>query len=273
MVVRGQPNHFLVYLISSKVRCEFSTNKLANKGPQRSVLTDNDANRTKVNIKRTTNSRIFRSGWFALYERFTGMDTTCLYNQLLAGYLWGSPVSTDNYVPLFEPEPAHTATVFTAESKTQIKFMYTPHNISNWFRGVCPSQCFATASRHTCSGVPFQRRRRFVDEAPYGVELRGLRRFHCIRFFSRFPLLWIILQHCKQFLWTQTVIEVTRSWHVTAVALLTVIRENLPTLNNGVDVRLRIHCIRFKCLCFVNVSLCFGSFCSTVNCFYGHRRW
>ena len=47
-VVRGKPNHFLVYLISSKVRCEFSTSKLANKGPQRSVLTDNDANRSKV---------------------------------------------------------------------------------------------------------------------------------------------------------------------------------------------------------------------------------
>ena len=31
---------------------------------------------------------------------FTGMDTTCLYNQLLAGYLGGSPVSTDNYGPL-----------------------------------------------------------------------------------------------------------------------------------------------------------------------------
>ena len=28
------------------------------------------------------------------------MDTTCLYNQLLAGYLWGSPVSTDNYALL-----------------------------------------------------------------------------------------------------------------------------------------------------------------------------
>ena len=31
---------------------------------------------------------------------YTGMDTTCLYNQLLAGYLGGSPVSTDNYGPL-----------------------------------------------------------------------------------------------------------------------------------------------------------------------------
>ena len=27
-------------------------------------------------------------------------DTTCLYNQLLAGYLGGSPVSTGNYGPL-----------------------------------------------------------------------------------------------------------------------------------------------------------------------------
>ena len=71
--MRGKPNHFLVYLIdiSSKVRCEFSISKLANKGSQRSVLTENDANRTKVNIKRTTNSRIFRAGWFALYARFS----------------------------------------------------------------------------------------------------------------------------------------------------------------------------------------------------------
>ena len=76
--VRGKPNHFLVYLISSNVRCEFSTSKLANKGPQRSVLTDNDANRTKVNIKRTANSRIFRSGWFALYERFSKANRRCL---------------------------------------------------------------------------------------------------------------------------------------------------------------------------------------------------
>ena len=27
--------------------------------------------------------------------------------------------------------------------------------------------------------------------------------------FSRFPHLWVILQHCKRFLWTQTVIELT----------------------------------------------------------------
>ena len=80
-VVRGKPNHFLVYLISSKVRCEFSTSKLANKGPQRSVLTDNDANRTKVNIKRTTNSPIFRSGWFALYERFSKANRRCLQTE------------------------------------------------------------------------------------------------------------------------------------------------------------------------------------------------
>ena len=33
-------------------------------------------------------------------ECYTGIDTTCLYNQLLAGYLGGSPVSTDNYGPL-----------------------------------------------------------------------------------------------------------------------------------------------------------------------------
>ena len=80
-VVRGKPNHFLVYLISSKVRCDFSTSKLANKGPQRSVLTDNDANRTKVNIKRTTNSPIFRSGWFALYERFSKANRRCLQTE------------------------------------------------------------------------------------------------------------------------------------------------------------------------------------------------
>ena len=70
-------------MISSKVRCEFSTTKLANKGPQRSVLTDNDANRTKVNIKRTTNSRIFRSGWFALYERFKRTRDVCKPNRVV----------------------------------------------------------------------------------------------------------------------------------------------------------------------------------------------
>ena len=80
-VVRGKPNHFLVYLISSKVRCEFSTSKLANKVPQRSVLTDNHANRTKVNIKRTTNSPIFRSGWFALCERFSKANRRCLQTE------------------------------------------------------------------------------------------------------------------------------------------------------------------------------------------------
>ena len=80
-VVRGKPNHFLVYLISSKVRCNFSTSKLANNGPQRSVLTDNDANRTKVNIKRTTNSPIFRSGWFALYEHFSKANRRCLQTE------------------------------------------------------------------------------------------------------------------------------------------------------------------------------------------------
>ena len=65
-VVRGKPNHLLVNLISSKVRCVFSTSKVATNGPQRSVLTDNEANRTKVNIQRTTNSRLFRSVWFVL---------------------------------------------------------------------------------------------------------------------------------------------------------------------------------------------------------------
>ena len=80
-VVRGKPNQVMVYLISSKVRCEFSTRKLANKGPQRSVLTDNDANRTKVNIKRTTNSPIFRPGWFALYERFSKANRRCLQTE------------------------------------------------------------------------------------------------------------------------------------------------------------------------------------------------
>ena len=80
-VVRGKPNHLLVNLISSKVRCVFSTSKLATKGPQRSVLTDNEANRTKVNIKRTTNSRLFRSGWFALYERFSKANRRCLQTE------------------------------------------------------------------------------------------------------------------------------------------------------------------------------------------------
>ena len=80
-VVRDKPNHILVNLISSKVRCVLSTSKLATKGPQRSVLTDNEANRTKVNIKRTTNSRLFRSGWFALYERFSKANRRCLQTE------------------------------------------------------------------------------------------------------------------------------------------------------------------------------------------------
>ena len=80
-VVRGKPNHLLVNLISSKVRCVFSTSKLATNGPQRSVPTDNEANRTKVNIKRTTNSRLIRSGWFALYERSSKANRRCLQTE------------------------------------------------------------------------------------------------------------------------------------------------------------------------------------------------
>ena len=65
---RGKLNHLLVHMISSDIHCVFSTSKLATKGRQRSVLSDNEANRTNTNIKQTTNSRMFRSGWFALYN-------------------------------------------------------------------------------------------------------------------------------------------------------------------------------------------------------------
>ena len=84
-VVRGKPNHFLVYRISSKVRCVFSTRKLATKGPQMSVQIYNEANRTNINSKRTTNSRIFRSGWFALYELFSKPNRRCLQTEPSVG--------------------------------------------------------------------------------------------------------------------------------------------------------------------------------------------
>ena len=80
-VVWGKPNHLLVHRISSKVRCVFSTSKLATKGPQMSVLSDNEENRTNSNIKRTTNSRLFRSGWFALYDLFSKANRRCLQTE------------------------------------------------------------------------------------------------------------------------------------------------------------------------------------------------
>ena len=70
--------------------------------------------------------------------------------------------------------------------------------------------------RVTCSEVPT---RRFVDEAPRtALSFAADLRFHCIRlrFCSRFPLLWVILQRCKLFLWTQTAIELTRNSSSTA---------------------------------------------------------
>ena len=91
-VVRGKPNHLLVNLISSKVRCVFSTSKLATKRPQRSVLTDNEANRTKVNIKRTKKKEVKVWFYIALYPvRWTAQSA--LHFPPLADLFIPTPVS------------------------------------------------------------------------------------------------------------------------------------------------------------------------------------
>ena len=51
--------------------------------------------------------------------------------------------------------------------------------------------------------------RRFVDKAPRWASRLTCGRFIVYDSFSRFPLLWVILQRCKLFLWTHTVIELT----------------------------------------------------------------
>ena len=60
-----------------------------------------------------------------------------------------------------------------------------------------------------------------VDKAPYGVDLRI--RVHSLQtnevpwFCSRFSLLWIILPHCKLFLWAETIVKPTLDSSTTSV--------------------------------------------------------
>ena len=69
---------------------------------------------TEKPLLRLLESSIIPLLWFNQTENavkipYTGMDTTSLYNQLLAVYLGGSTVSTDNYVPLFCAETQSNA--------------------------------------------------------------------------------------------------------------------------------------------------------------------
>ena len=54
----------------------------------------------RVDLKKIMAGRRFPGNQKKTLDTPLGMDTTCLYNQLLAVYLGGSPVSTDNFVPL-----------------------------------------------------------------------------------------------------------------------------------------------------------------------------
>ena len=74
-VVRGKPNHLLLHMISSNFRWVFATSKLVTKVRKMPVMIGNEVNRTNINSKRTTNSRLFRSSWFA----------TCWGKRFLAG--------------------------------------------------------------------------------------------------------------------------------------------------------------------------------------------